>query len=448
MRSFDLVVIGSGAAGQAAATKARAAGWSVAVIDERPFGGTCELRGCEPKKVLVEAARIVELGARMARIGVVDRAPQLRWAELMRFKRTFTDPVPQETEEKLTQAGIAVLHGHARFTNEETMEAGGEPLQARSFVIASGAKPGYVGEGEQYLLTSDDFLSLESLPESLTFIGGGYISFEFSHVAVRAGSRVRILNRGARPLAGFDTDLVDRLTGVTRELGIDLVTHADVRRISVNGKTRAVEAALPEGVKIFEAAAAVHGAGRVPNIDALGLEAAGIDRTKRGVAVNEFLQSRSNPRVYAAGDAADADGKPLTPAASDEGRIAAENLLHGNRVSTNFSGLASICYTIPAIATVGLTQEQALQKGLDVAITSGDMTEWRSSRRLRDPAAAFKVLTEKKTRRILGAHILGAHAEEQINVFALAIREGIAADRLGDALFAFPTGSSDISYML
>jgi glutathione reductase (NADPH) len=164
--------------------------------------------------------------------------------------------------------------------------------------------------------------------------------------------------------------------------------------------------------------------------------------------VNEYLQSRTNALVYAAGDSADGGGLPLSPVAGAEGDLIARNLLDGNRYTIDFSGLASMVYSVPALGKAGLTEEQARSRGLRFTVHEGDSTEWYSSRRVRVRRAAYRVLVEDQTNHVLGAHILGPHAEEVVNVFSLAIQERIPATRLRSVLFAYPTGSSDIEYMV
>jgi glutathione reductase (NADPH) len=192
----------------------------------------------------------------------------------------------------------------------------------------------------------------------------------------------------------------------------------------------------------------VHGAGRVPEIDDLDLKIAGVEREKHGVIVNEYLQSISNPSVYAAGDAAASGGPPLTPVAGMEGEVVAANLLKGNHRKPDLVAVASIVYTLPSVASVGLLEAAAEKQGLKFRVNHQDTSEWYSSRRLGAKYSAFKVLIQESSDRILGAHVIGPHAEEQINLFTLAIRSGIGASDIEQTLFAYPTGASDLSYMV
>jgi glutathione reductase (NADPH) len=447
-RQYDLVIIGTGSAASAAAFRCRAAGWSVAAIDARPFGGTCALRGCHPKKMLVSAAEVIDATARMAGKGVQTSRVAIDWQELMRFKRSETAQAPTFFEHNFARAGIEGFHGRAHFVGPTAVAVGQDILVGRHVLIATGAMPAALPfPGAEYLTLSDQFLELEALPPHLLFVGGGYIAFECAHIAVRAGARVTILHRGARPLQGFEPDLVDQLVQRTRRLGVQVELATEVQGIDKTATGVVVRARTEGQERHFEAAMAVHAAGRVPEIDDLDLETAGIARDRRGVTVNAYLQSLSNPAVYAAGDAA-ASGPPLTPTASHDGDIAAANMLAGNHRQVNYTGSASVVFTVPALASVGLTEAAARAQGLRCRVHGEDTSQWFSSLHMGETTSGFKVVIEEGSQRILGAHLFGPHAEEVINVFAVAVRCGIRADALQDVLFAYPTSASDIVHML
>jgi len=446
-RRYDLVVVGTGVA-SAVASRCREAGWSVAVIDSHPFGGTCALRGCNPKKVLVSAVEAVHAMQNMAGRGVRARELGIDWPELMRFKRTFTDPVPGLTEQGWAKAGVDLFHGRAHFVGPTTLVVKDDRLVGRRVLIAAGAMPAPMRfRGSEHLTTSEQFLELDTLPPRLVFVGGGYISFEFAHVAARAGAHVTILHRGARPLEGFDPDLVDLLVKRTREVGIHVEVATEVQGIDrSNGQLTVRGMARGEEWR-FDADVVVHGAGRVPEIDDLDLEAAAVRHDRRGVTVNEYLQSVSNPSVYAAGDAA-ASGPPLTPKAAHDAEVVSTNLLEGNTRKADYDAIATVVFTVPPLASVGLTEDAARVKGLKYSARWQDTSQWLSSRRLGESGSGFKVLIEEGTRRILGAHLLGPHADVTINIFAVAIRARVPADDLKGVLFAYPTVAADIPYML
>ncbi|MEG4593054.1 NAD(P)/FAD-dependent oxidoreductase [Microcoleus sp. F8_C2] len=448
-QKFDLVVIGTGTAGSVAAKQCRAAGWSVAIIDCRPFGGTCALRGCDPKKMLVSAEEVMDFAHRMASNGIAFKDLHIDWSALMHFKRSFTDFIPEKNEKRFAEAGIATFHGTARFVDQTTIQVGDETLVSRYILIATGAKPAPLHiPGEEYLTTSTQFLELEQLPQRLIMVGGGYISMEFAHISARAGAHVQILHRGSRPLEGFDPDLVDCLVQATRDVGIDVRLNTTVRAIEKAADRLIVHIATAQGEETLEADLVVHGAGRVPAIDDLDLDKAGVEREKLGISVNQYLQSVSNPAVYAAGDASASGGPPLTPVSSMEGHVVASNLLEGNHQTPDFTEIPSVVFTMPSLASVGLQEKQATEQGKKFRVNYQDTSSWYSSRRVNMKYSSYKVLVEEGSNRILGAHILGPHVEELVNLFAMAIRFNLRSEDIKKMIFAYPTAASDIGYMV
>jgi glutathione reductase (NADPH) len=446
-KEYNLVIVGTGTAAMVAAMRVRAAGWRVAVVDFRPFGGTCALRGCDPKKMLVAGAEAVDFASRMRGHGVKGEL-SIDWPELIAFKRTFTDPVPAKHEQRYAEKGIDTFHGHARFINRNTMKVGNETLEGRYFLIAAGAEPVKLGiPGEEQLATNEDFLALERLPRRLVFVGGGYIAAEFSHIAARAGAAVTVLQRGERMLPHFDPDLVGWLMEKFHQLRIDVRTQTEVKAIERTGSGFAVNASSQGIMRTVEADLVVHAAGRAPALHELDLAAANVVVKNGRLALNEYLQSVSNPAVYAAGDAAQI-GPPLTPVSSYDAKIVVSNLLEGNHHKPDYTGIPSVAFTIPPIAAVGLSEGEARLRGLKFKAKSRRATDWYTARRVAESTYGFKTLVEEKTDRVLGAHLVGPHADEVINFFALAIRQGLPAEALRTTMFTYPTGASDIGYML
>jgi glutathione reductase (NADPH) len=368
----------------------------------------------------------------------------------MNFKRSLIKDVPRNREDGFLKIGIEPFHGRARFFGPTALRVGNDALDAANVVIAAGSRPGDLNiPGAEHVVTSEQFLELERLPQHIVFVGGGYISFEFAHIAARVGVRATILHRGPRPLDRFDPDLVERLVNRSRELGIDIYLGADVTSINHCPSCFDVHARMDNGERAFQADLVVHGAGRVLEIDDMNLTEAGIAwDPQRGVKVNEYLQSVSNPAVYAAGDAAASGGPPLTPVATYEGNIVAENVLQGNHRWPNDEGIPSVVFTVPPLASVGLQEEAARERGLKSRLKQADTSGWYSSRRVAERFSGFKVLVDEVSGRILGAHLLGPEAGETINIFALAICKGLTSEDLKDMIFAYPTVGSDVVYMV
>lgn len=448
--NFDLVVIGSGSGGSTAARKCREAGWSVAVVDERPFGGTCALRGCDPKKVLVGAAETLDRLRRMKGAGVRGQA-QIHWPELISFVRSFTDPVPEQRERSLRDQRIEPIQGHAQFADEHTIAVGGRRLSGGHILVASGARPAPLSfEGAAKLTLSDEFLALERLPDRILFVGGGYVSFELAHVAARAGARVTIAHRGERPLEAFDPDLVKILTDVTRELGTEVLLRTEVIGVRSHDNGCQVLVRSDEGANTaLEADLVVHGAGRVPATDGLRLEAGNVATcSDGGIKVDAYLRSVSNPRVYAAGDAASTVGAALTPVAVHDSHVAAANLLRNRSRRVDYDATPSAVFTLPTLARVGLDEEQARVQGCGVKVRFERTDDWYSARRVQDRASAYKTITDSETGKLLGAHLLATGAEETINLFGQAIRQGLTAAEVKATLYSYPSRASDLPYMV
>jgi glutathione reductase (NADPH) len=448
--AYDLIVIGSGTAAQVASHRMAAAGWKVAVIDHRPFGGTCALRGCDPKRMLLTGAQIMDDIVRMNGRGVIAPDARLGWRDLMAFKRSFTGPISGKQEQRYRESGIDAFHERARFAARDTVElAGGKPLQARHILLATGARPRPLSfPGTEHLISNEEFLELDVLPSRIVLVGGGYIAAELSHVAAHAGAKVTVLQRRDRLLPHFDPDLVGWLMESFRRAGIEVRTEHTVSSVEKKASGFIVRARTKTGEESFEADMVVHAAGRTPDLDALNLGAAEIDRDERGhLKLNEFLQSVSNAAVYAAGDAA-AMGPPLTPVSSHDAKVVSRNLLGGNNHRPDYRGVPSVAFTIPSIAAVGMSEEQVVKSGIKCRTRTERTSNWYTARRVAEPVYGFKVMVAEDTDRILGAHVVGPGAEEVINLFGLAIRHELTASDLKTTMFAYPTSASDIGYML
>jgi glutathione reductase (NADPH) len=444
---FDLIVVGTGTAATVAAMRVGKEGRSVAVIDEKPFGGTCALRGCDPKKMLVAGEEAVYAQRRMYGQGV-DGDLHIDWPGLIRFKRSFTDPVPEKHESRYHESGIATFHGTARFTGPSTLKVGDDELTGRNFLIASGAKPVTLGiPGEEHLVNNEGFLALESLPLRIVLVGGGYVAAEFSHIAARAGAEVTVIQRAPRMLTHFEPELVGWLMEAFDRIGVRVVADTTVDAIERAASGFIVHAKSNGRDVRFDADLVVHAAGRAPALDELDLEAAKATVEDGLLKLNEFLQSVSNPAIYAAGDAAQ-KGPPLTPVSSHDGKVVAANLIDGNHRTPDYRGVPSVAFTLPPIAAVGMGEEEARRSGLRFVRKCESASDWYTARRVNEPVYGYKTLVEEGTGRILGAHLVGPDADDVINIFGLAIRQGLTADDLKSTIFAYPTGASDIDYML
>ncbi len=449
MRSkFDLIIIGSGSAATTVAFRAVKIGKKVAVIDQEPIGGTCALRGCDPKKVLVGVTDSLESAKRLQGHGIAKLSAQIRWDELMEFKRSFTESMSSGIERSLRKNNIEIIHGRAKFIGPETLEVDGKIFEANAFLIASGVKAAALNfPGSDLLIDNEGFLSMPNLPKKLVFVGGGYISVEFASIARKAGSEVTIIQHSDRILANFDREVTEILDSLLRESGIEILVNTSVKGVRKVDERFEITLTREGKDEVIYADTVVHGAGREFDSD-MGLEAGNIKWSRRGVEVDEYLRSVSNPRVYAAGDSADTGGPKLTPVAAMEGRIAGENLLNGNSLKADYNGIPTTVFSSPPLAMVGITEEQAFEKGLKINVRKGDMTSWYNSRRRMIPKSYYKIILDNNSKKILGAHILGENSEEVINIFSMAMRLGINVDTLLSMPFTYPSDTNDLKYMI
>ncbi|WP_434812403.1 dihydrolipoyl dehydrogenase family protein [Microbacterium sp. bgisy189] len=447
--TYDLIVIGAGMAGIAAAKKCATHGWRVAIVDSLPYGGTCALRGCDPKKILRRGAEIIDSARLMHGKGIDDMGLSINWADLMAHKHGFTDPVPGRMETDLARSGVNTLHGHARFTGTHQIDIDGTRYDSKRFLISTGARPRPLDfPGDEHLIDSTQFLDLDALPARILFVGGGFISFEFAHIVARAGSAPVIIDRGARPLKGFDPDLVELLIDRSRSVGIDLRRQTHITAVEKDGPVYRVVVERDGVTETIEADLVVHGAGRVADLAGMDLDAAGVEWSDRGVRVDGHLQSPTNPAVWAAGDSADTAGMPLTPVAVSEAKVAASNMIKGTTTTPDYTGIPTAVFTIPELVRVGLLETEAREQGIDLDVRFTDTSDWYSNYRVGEHTAAAKILIDKSTGLIVGAHLLGPEYGELINTVGLAIKLGLTAPQLRSATAAYPTVGSDLGSML
>jgi glutathione reductase (NADPH) len=445
---FDVIVLGTGPAGSTIARKAAKSGRRVAIVESREFGGTCALRGCNPKKVYVNAASVIDQVRRSDGKLVVDRGVAIDWPTLLAFKKEFTEPVAAKSEKSFQDDGITTVHGQAMFSGTDTVTVGDRRVSAKRIVIATGATPVPLDiPGADCITHSDEFMELASIPERVLFIGGGYISIEFAHVVARCGHQVTVVDRHPHVLSEFDPDLVQLLQNYSTKQGITFLHDREVAGIERAGND-ALRVLLDDGNAII-CDLVVHGAGRVPNIAALQLDGGNIEHNSDGIIVDRFMRSSSNQHVFAAGDCAASGVPKLTPAANEEARIVASNLFADDPEAVpDYGKVPKVAFSIPAIASVGMSEQEARDTGHDIDVRFKETSSSGSVRKLGDTVAGYKIIVDNKSDVVLGAHLLGPTAEETINLFALAMKFNLSAKDMKSTLFAFPTFASDVRQMV
>jgi glutathione reductase (NADPH) len=372
---------------------------------------------------------------------------KLNWSALIDRKSDMIDFIPGAMED-LAKGRGTVYRGKAKFTGPNEIEVGGKHIEADNFVIATGSITRPLSmPGAEYLITSDDVLTERELPDEVVFIGGGVIAMEFSHVYARAGAKVTILEMMPQLLPRLDSDAVAAISQESERIGITMKTGVEVQGIEkIDGKLQVKY--LHQGQQhTIDASRVVNGAGRIANVADLNLDAANIKYDGIRIEVDEYLRSVSNPAVWVAGDALVTSAQ-LSPVATYEGRIVGQNIVEGAHKSPDYAVIPSAVYTVPALSSVGMSEAEAKQAGIDIEVMTSDMSEWFSARFYAETVAWAKVIIEKSSRRVVGAHLVGHHGEELIHLFALAMRHSISADDLGSEIYAFPTFTADMPSMV
>jgi len=445
---FDVVILGGGNAGIGVTGPARRAGLSVAMIEARDLGGTCPNRGCTPKKVLVAAGHALHEIERARVHHIAVGTPKLDWAALIAREKAMIKDIPDTLARAMERRQVEVIRGDAAFAGPDTICVGGRLLKARHIVIATGSKPRPLRiSGAEHMITSDEVLSEREQPASVVFIGGGVISLEFGHVYARAGTEVTILEALPQLLPAMDKDAVAHLAAESERIGIRVKTGVNVLRVEkAGGKLQVIFS--HDGVEqVVEADRVINGAGRVANIDTLDLAVGKVEHDNGRISIDRHLRSTSNPRVYVCGDAVPVSPQ-LSPIATYEGEVVGRNIVDGAKHSPDYDGLATSVFTVPALAAVGLTEAAARQKGFVFDTHVNDMLGWFSAKTYAETVSWSKIIVDRESDRILGAHFVGHEGQELINVFALAIKFGITARQLRGHVYAYPTFSADIKHML
>ncbi|MDX8469347.1 NAD(P)/FAD-dependent oxidoreductase [Mesorhizobium sp. VK23B] len=448
MEKYDVVILGGGNAGMGVTVATRAAGLSVAMVEARDLGGTCPNRGCTPKKVLVAAAHALDEIERAGCHAIKTASPRLDWRALIEREKDIVRDIPSRLSALMAKRGVDVISGEAAFIGSNAIRVGTRELAARNIVIATGSKPRSLPiPGAEHLTTSDEVLSDPVLPGAVVFIGGGGIAFELGHVYARAGVEVTILEALPQLLGGFDEDAVAQLRGESERLGIGIHTKAWVKKVEkANGRLR-VSLARDGIESLVYADRVVNCAGRVANVEGLDLGAGVIVQREGRIEIDDHLRSRSNPDVYVCGDAV-WNSPQLSPVATYEGEIVGRNIVDGPKHRPDYGHIPASLYSIPAVASVGLTEAKARERGLRVKVHVNDMQGWLSARTYAEAVAWSKIIIEEPTDRIVGAHFVGHSGEELIHIFALAMKHGITAQGLSEMVYGFPTFSADIRNMM
>ena len=438
---YNLVVIGGGTAGLVAAAGAAGLGARVALVERDLLGGDCLNVGCVPSKALIRAARAAADVRDAGRFGVdVPPGTRVDFARVMDRMRDLRASIsPHDSAARFTSLGVDVYFGDGRFTSPTTVEVDGRTLTFSRACIATGARasaPPIPGLDEVGYLTNETVFSLTSLPRRLVVIGAGPIGCELAQAFARFGSEVTVVERMAHPLPNEDPDAAAIVARALLADGVRLECGADDLRVARRGDDTQVTFEVGGQSRTLVVDAILVGVGRAPNVDGLGLDAAGVAFERAGVTVNDFLQT-STPHIYAAGDIA--SRFKFTHAADALARIVIQNALFFGRKRASALTMPWCTYTDPEVAHVGMTPKDAETRG--VAIDTYRIEQVKGDRALLDGETEgfLKVHTVKGKDTILGATLVARHAGEMISEITVAMQAGVGLGTLGATIHPYPT---------
>jgi glutathione reductase (NADPH) len=440
---LDLIVLGAGSAGLTVALRAARHGARVALCDPGSMGGTCVNRGCVPKKMLWFAAQLAQAQELALEYGFELTPGRLDWRHFRRLRDDYIAGIRRRYERRLREAGVQLIAQAARFAAADTVRtAGGKCLSAPQIVIATGGRPRRQElPGFGLGMVSDDLFALDAAPRRIAIVGGGYVAVEFACLLNALGSEVELLVRG-RLLGSFDTELTQLLGDQMRERGIGIITGASIR--AAHGTPADVELAAADGEVHGPYGALLWALGRVPNSDHLGLAELGVARDQGGHVRTDAYQNTSVPGITAVGDVT--DRRALTPVAVSAAFALAERLFGGQPDACfDYAAIPSVVFADPPLGSVGLTEAQArAQYGEAVRVHAGSFTPLQYAVAGRDSCSRMKLVCVGEDERVVGIHVLGAGADELLQGFAVALRQGLWRRDLRSAVAIHPTSAEEL----
>lgn len=439
-RDYDLLVIGAGSGGVRAARVAAAHGAKVAIAEEHRIGGTCVIRGCVPKKLLVYGAHFAEDLEDARRFGWHVQGAKFDWPTLRDNVLTEVTRLSGLYTQTLENHKVTMLTERAIVTGPHSVRVGKRELTAGVILIATGARP-HVPDapGCEHGITSNEAFHLEQLPERMLISGGGYIANEFAGVFNELGVKVTLVNRSDRILRGYDEQIRDRLLQISMIKGIQFRFNAPIERI-VREASGALTVHMPDGA--VECDAVMFATGRVPNTAGLGLESAGVEIDAQG-AVRVDDESRSTcPSIYAVGDVT--NRVQLTPVAIREGQAFADTVFGNKPTKVDYSCIPSAVFSHPPLAGVGLTEGEARNRLGAVKVYTADFRPMKNVLAARNERALYKIIVDAASEKIVGAHMIGPDAPEILQVLAVAVKAGLRKSQLDEVVAIHPTMAEEL----
>jgi len=438
---YDLFVIGAGSGGVRAARVAAGYGAKVAIAEEHRIGGTCVIRGCVPKKLLVYGAHFAEDLEDAARFGWhIDKAT-FDWrtlrdnvlAEVTRISGLYT--------QTLQNQGVEILNERAVVAGPNRVRVGEREVSAKTILIATGAYPQIPDRpGVEHGITSNEAFHLESVPERIVIAGGGYIANEFAGIFNEFGAKVTVVNRSDQILRGYDEQIRDRLLQISLTKGIRFLFNSPLD--SIEKKDDGSLKVRLAGGEILECDTVMFATGRVPNTRGLGLETAGVELDeKQAIKVDDYSRT-SCPSIYAVGDVT--NRMQLTPVAIREGQAFADTVFGGKPTKVDYDCIPSAVFSHPPLAGVGMTESEARTRLGAIKTYTSDFRPMKNVLAGRNERALYKLVVDGATDRIVGAHMIGPEAPEILQIVAVAVKARLTKAQFDECVAIHPTMAEEL----
>lgn len=446
-KTYDYFVIGAGSGGVRSARIAATHGAKVGIAEKADYGGTCVNLGCVPKKIMAYGSDMSMAFDDAGGYGwAISSAPKFNWKTLIKNKDAEISRLNGIYENILNNAGVDIHKGHAKFIDPNTVEIDGQKIKAKNFLIAVGGRPRTLDgiEGAEHAVTSDDVFHLKTQPKRVVILGGGYIAVEFAHIFHGFGSHVDLLYRGDMFMRGFDDDVRLHLADEMRKSGVGLHFKNNIPKIEKKGKGFIVHTTQGQTIPCDLVLSAI---GRDPVTDLLDLDKAGV-KTDRNGYIKVDGKFRTNVKhIHAVGDIS--SPYQLTPVAIAEGHTLAERLYGKSKKKrkVSYNNIATAVFSQPPIATVGLTEEQALDQGLKIDVYKSTFRPMKHVLPNRDEKTMMKLIVDKKTDRVLGLHMVGLDAPEMMQGFAVAMNAGATKADFDRTIGIHPTSAEELVTM-
>jgi glutathione reductase (NADPH) len=440
---FDMITIGAGSGGVASSRRAGSYGARVAICEELRVGGTCVLRGCVPKKLLVYGAQFADAFADAAGFGWTVVPPSFDWPALIEAKDKEIGRLSQIYISMLKNSRVEIIDGHAAMVDPHTVEVAGRSYTAENILIATGSWPETPDiPGIEHVISSNEALDLEQLPSRIVIVGGGYIAVEFAGIFNGFGSEVVEIIRREQVLRGFDEDLRVYLGEEMRGRGIDIRGNTQVARID---KTAGAYRVTTTAGEMIETDCVIYATGRKPNTQRLGLAEIGVEMKENGAVVVDEWQRSTIKNIFAIGDVTDRIN--LTPVAIAEGRAIAETVYNDNQIRMDHVDVPSAVFSNPPIGTVGFAEDAARRRYGAVDIYQARFRPMKNTLSGRDERTFMKVVVDAATDRVVGCHMLGPDAPEIIQGLAIAVKCGATKKQFDQTVGIHPSAAEEFVTM-